>query len=371
MRWKIRLQEAMAKMEMDENAVQDYYEANDSDEECPTYDGWKQEVKKALLEKEAKEFQEVCTHPDRPKLHIIGRLKDRPVMEQWVGGKAMDSIELIRLKLRLGTNGLRADPVHGRNTVKTCASCGIGQETTAHLLLHCKEYCEERKEAMDNLSPVALKQFEDQYKVGKCAMMLTGTPNDDVDVLAVKTFKTYLNKIWNKRNELLDKWMESDEDVKDEEDEDEEDDEGDSADESNPDSSDSGDPDSTEPDDSNHEEENNSKGKITDYFAPSRKIHPFFRLNTKQTNQHTPNCMTVPRKGRSQLTTPKSRMCLIQENIGKYPCCCNCLCRYNCTCIYNNNIICNPHPLKEIRNQYTPSLPEVEGVNDHFGQGMS
>jgi hypothetical protein len=116
----------------------------------PSYNAWKKHVSKALQGLAQRDF--LKDYKDHKKLAVLNLLKEAPSLEGWVGNHPLDSTSALRLKLRLGTTGLQADPARGKAADRSCKSCDQGlDETTEHFSLHsrhCAAYDHVRREAI-------------------------------------------------------------------------------------------------------------------------------------------------------------------------------------------------------------------------------
>ena len=194
--WKERMEEAMEHFDIDEDNMKE--EAS-----C------KPLVLAKMLAKETKIFSQACQ--EKPRMKVLGLLKQEPRMEDWVGNEVLDGVEILRLKLRLGTSGLRADAAHGRYADKTCRSCNHQhEENVRHFLLHCEGYAEERKASFEGFNATEKTWWETSEQDVRLTAMLTGSPSEDIGLEAktISKLKDLLAQTWKKRNDKLHEWSE-------------------------------------------------------------------------------------------------------------------------------------------------------------------
>ena len=157
----------------------------DSDEEekererRPGYKCWANRVAERAGEVEDRGFMQEATRAGSTAA-VLGRIKEgRRGLESWLEGP-LDGIDLVRLKMRLGTHSLAADRARTANEDSYCRSCGE-VETLHHFLFECLDYEELRKELLQELGELgveselvrALKGGEGLEESEKVALVLS------------------------------------------------------------------------------------------------------------------------------------------------------------------------------------------------------
>ena len=128
----------------------------------------------------------------------------------------LDGIDLVRLKMRLGTHSLAADRARTANEDSYCRSCGE-VETLHHFLFECLDYEELRKELRKELGELgveselvrALKGGEGMEESEKVALVLSMSWPKEV----AETLTHFLTECWGSRSKNVTRIREWEEQV--------------------------------------------------------------------------------------------------------------------------------------------------------------